>query len=264
MGSTLQSLWNYRGFIFGSVKREFETKYQNSVLGAAWTIVNPMAMIMVYTIIFSQVMKARLPGAETQFAYSIYLCAGLLTWGLFTEIVTRGQNIFIENANFLKKISFPRLTLPVILVFNACINFAIILSLFLIFLILSNNWPGWSLLYLVPLLVIQLLLASGLGIVLGVLNVFFRDVGQFFGIFLQLWFWLTPIVYPSDILPQAARNWMVLNPMFPLIRAYQSVFIGQGIADWPSLCIPLVAGTVLCALGWRMFHNHSGEMVDEL
>jgi len=264
MGSTLQSLWNYRGFIFGSVKREFETKYQNSVLGAAWTIVNPMAMIMVYTIIFSQVMKARLPGAETQFAYSIYLCAGLLTWGLFTEIVTRGQNIFIENANFLKKISFPRLTLPVILVFNACINFAIILSLFLIFLILSNNWPGWSLLYLVPLLVIQLLLASGLGMVLGVLNVFFRDVGQFFGIFLQLWFWLTPIVYPSDILPQAVRNWMVLNPMFPLIRAYQSVFIGQGIADWSSLCIPLVAGAALCALGWRMFHNHGGEMVDEL
>ena len=128
MGATLRSLWNYRGFIIGSVRREFESKYRKSVLGATWTIVNPLAMIIVYTIIFSQLMKARLPGVDTPFAYSIYLCAGSLTWGLFIEIVSRGQNIFIENANLLKKISFPRLILPVILVLNACINFLIIFS----------------------------------------------------------------------------------------------------------------------------------------
>jgi lipopolysaccharide transport system permease protein len=107
----LSILWAYRGFILGSVNREFQLKYRNSLLGAAWTVINPLAMIVVYTVIFSQVMRAKLPGVDHGFAYSIYLCAGSLTWGLFAEIVGRGQNIFIENANLLKKISFPRMCL---------------------------------------------------------------------------------------------------------------------------------------------------------
>src|SRR5690606_12129936 len=141
-----------RAFIFGSVKREFQSKYQNSLLGAAWTVLNPLAMIIVYTVIFSQVMRARLPGVESSFAYSIYLCAGVLTWGLFAEIVGRSQNVFLDNANLLKKLSFPRLCLPVTVVFNALLNFAIIFGLFTAFLLLSGNFPGLPFLALVPLL----------------------------------------------------------------------------------------------------------------
>ena len=112
MNSMLKALWTYRGFILGSVKREFQSKYSNSLLGAAWNVLNPLAMIVVYTMIFSQVMKARLAGVNSTFAYSIYLCAGILTWGLFAEITSRALNVFIENANLLKKLSFPRLCLP--------------------------------------------------------------------------------------------------------------------------------------------------------
>src|SRR3954465_3317713 len=103
----LAGAWSYRGFILGSVQREFQSKYRNSMLGAAWTVLNPLAMIVVYTVIFSQVMRARLPGMDSKFAYSIYLCAGVLTWALFAEIVGRAQNVFLENANLIKKISFP-------------------------------------------------------------------------------------------------------------------------------------------------------------
>ena len=92
-------LWAYRSFILGSVKREFQSKYRNSLLGAAWTVINPLAMIVVYTVIFSQIMRAKLPGADSTFGYSIYLCAGLLSWGLFAEITGRAQNTFLENAN---------------------------------------------------------------------------------------------------------------------------------------------------------------------
>jgi lipopolysaccharide transport system permease protein len=117
----IKALWAYRGFILGSVRREFQSRYQNSVLGAAWAVLNPLAMIVVYTVIFSQVMRARLPGAETSsFAYSIYLCAGVLTWGLFAEITSRAQTVFIDNAGLLKKLSFPRMSLPVTVVTNAC------------------------------------------------------------------------------------------------------------------------------------------------
>src|SRR4051795_4486529 len=101
MMALLRALWAYRGFILGSVRREFQSRYQNSVLGAAWTVLNPLAMIVVYTVIFSQVMHARLPGVTGGFSYSIYLCAGVLTWGLFAEITSRAQSVFIENAGLL-------------------------------------------------------------------------------------------------------------------------------------------------------------------
>jgi len=133
MNKLLRAVWAYRGFILASVQRDFQSRYRNSLLGAAWTIIQPLAMIVVYTVIFSQVMKARLPGVSSTFAYSIYLCAGTLTWSLFAEITGRAQNIFIDNANLLKKLSFPRLCLPIIVVLNALVNFAIIFGLFSIF-----------------------------------------------------------------------------------------------------------------------------------
>ena len=104
----LRDIWNYRGFILGSVKREFQLKYRNSLLGAAWMVLNPLAMILVYTVIFSQVMHNRLPGNSNQYSFSIYLCAGLLTWNLFSEIVGRSQVMFLESANLIKKINFNR------------------------------------------------------------------------------------------------------------------------------------------------------------
>lgn len=256
--------WDYRGFIFGSVKREFQSKYRNSVLGAAWTVINPLSMIVVYTVIFSQVMRSKLPGVESGFGYSIYLCAGSLTWGLFAEIVSRGQGIFLDNANLLKKINFPRIILPVISVLNAGVNFAIIFGLFLIFLVFAGVWPGWASLAVLPLLLIQLLLALGIGIGLGVLNVFFRDVGHFFGIFLQFWFWFTPVVYPSSILPDEVKTMMLINPMYSLVSAYQGIFISNQWPDWSTLLYPLVLGIVLCLISLRLFRRHAAEMVDEL
>lgn len=260
----VRALWAYRGFIRGSVKREFQSKYRNSLLGAAWNLINPLAMIVVYTVIFAQVMRAKLPGVDTTFAYSIYLCAGVLTWGLFTEMVGRSQTMFLDNANLLKKISFPRITLPIIVVMNAGLNFSIVMALFLAFLLVSGNFPGWVLLAAMPVLALQVAFAMGLGMVLGVLNVFFRDVGQFFGIFLTFWFWLTPIVYPANILPERIKPFMALNPMAPVISAYQSIFVHQSWPNWSTLWPTAVLATLLCLLGIHLFKKNAGEMVDEL
>lgn len=260
----LRPLWAYRGFVLGSVKREFQSKYQNSLLGAAWNIIQPLAMITVYTVIFSQVMRAKLPGIDSSFAYSIYLCAGIITWGLFAEITSRAQNTFIENANLLKKISFPRLCLPTVVLLNACLNFSIIFGLFVLFLIITGNFPGWVSMALIPLLALHMAFAIGLGITLGVLNVFFRDVGQFFNVVLQFWFWLTPIVYPITILPEHIRPLMELNPMAHLMAAYQGVLVYGVWPQWQSLW--LIAGlTVLVLfLALRLYRKHAGDMVDEL
>lgn len=260
----LKSVWTYRGFILGSVKREFQSKYRNSILGAAWMVLNPLAMILVYTVIFSQVMHARLPGADSHFAYGIYLCAGTLTWGLFAEITSRGQSVFLEHANLIKKLSFPRICLPLIVVLNAGLNFAIIFGLFIGFLILSGNFPGWVFFGIVPVLMVQIIFAIGLGIILGVLNVFFRDVGQFFGIFLQFWFWFTPIVYPVSILPEKIRTLLVWNPMASIIIAYQSILVNGQWPQWQTLLPVALISIALCIFGMQLFRRRAGEMVDEL
>lgn len=262
--SLYRSMRSYRGFILGSVKREFQSRYRNSLFGALWTVLNPLSMIVVYTVIFSQIMRARLPGVEDGLAYSVYLCAGLLTWGLFAEITTRSQTMFLENANLLKKLSFPRICLPVITLLNAGINFAIILGLFFGFLLVSGRLPGMALLALIPLLIVQVIFAAGLGMLLGMLNVFFRDVGQMFGICLQFWFWLTPIVYPLSILPPGIQHIISFNPMTALMTSYQNVFLYNQWPHWPALLPLLIIGLLLCAMALRLFRQRVGEMVDEL
>lgn len=260
-----RSLWQFRGFIFSAVRREFQGRYQGSVLGGVWAVLNPLAMILIYTLVFSQFMGARLVGHEDRiFAYSIYLCAGLLPWGLFAEILGRLNTVFLENSNLIKKAQLPRASLPVIVVFSALLHFAIVITLFLIFLAVVGSLPGWALLVFPVILLLQLAFTVGLGITLGTLNVFFRDVGQFTGIALQFWFWLTPIIYVADILPPSIRYWFSLNPMWPVIHAYQVIFVERDIPNWFSLMPTTLLSILLLGLAAKLFLARVGEIVDEL
>lgn len=259
-----RAAWAYRGFILGSVRREFQARYRSSMLGAAWTVLNPLAMIVVYTLIFSQLMQARLPGVTGEFAYSIYLCAGIFAWGLFAEIVGRSQTMFLDNANLLKKLSFPRICVPLVVIGSALTNFAVILAIFLCFLLFSGNFPGVVVLAILPLLLLEVALAVALGLLLGVLNVFFRDVGQLFGIVLQFWFWLTPIVYPASVVPEVARPLIALNPMTPLMTAWQTIFVQGRTPEWDSLLPVALLAFLLGMAGLALFRRRGGEMVDEL
>jgi lipopolysaccharide transport system permease protein len=127
-----------------------------------------------------------------------------------------------------------------------------------------DHLPGMAILAIIPLIALQILFALGLGILLGTVNVFFRDVAQFVGVLLQFWFWLTPIVYPADIVPERFQGLLALNPIKPLIMAYQRIFLDQQWPDFVSL-LPLALMTVvLLAVGLRFFLRHAGEMVDEL
>jgi lipopolysaccharide transport system permease protein len=140
----------------------------------------------------------------------------------------------------------------------------IIFGLFTVFLILSGNFPGMVFIALLPLLLVQVAFSVGLGITLGVLNVFFRDVGQFFVVLLQFWFWLTPVVYPIGILPAAVRSIVENNPMTALIGSYQRIFVEAQWPVWETLWPITLLSVVLCGIGLRLFRQHAGEMVDEL
>jgi len=254
----------FRDFIAGSVKREFALRYRNSMLGAAWLILQPLAQILIFTVVFARVMQARLPNVTGTFSYSIFLCAGVLTWGFFTEIVSRSQNVFLERADLIKKLNFPRVCLPVIVILNAALGFAIIFGIFTAFLLITGEFPGWAYLALFPVLAIHMLFAIGLGMILAVLNVFFRDVGKLFDIITQFWFWMTPIVYPISALPEWALPIMKFNPMVPLVVTYQGILVRGEMPDWAGLLPVTLLALLLCAVGLRLYIRRSGEMVDEL
>jgi lipopolysaccharide transport system permease protein len=260
----MHGLWQYRGFVLNSVKREFALRYTDSGLGVLWNIINPLAMIIVYTIIFAEVMRSRLPGIEDRYAYGVYLCAGVLTWGLFVDIVTRSAGMFIDNANLLKKSAFPRVCLPSIVTLSALLNFGVVFAIFLVFLELTGRFPGWPVVAVVPLLVLQIAFAVGLGTLVGTLNVFFRDIGHVIGVLLQFWFWLTPIVYPASILPDEFRILLELNPMAALISAYQGIFVERVVPSWSNLASTLIVTAVLLTVGYVTFRRHAPELVDEL
>lgn len=248
----------------GMVSRDFHTRYLNSLFGSLWALFNPISQILIYTLVFSQVMKARLPGVNDALGYSIYLCAGLLPWGYFAEVLGRSQNVFLEQSNLLKKMSFPRTTLPVYICLSAGINFGIIFLVFLGFLAVTGRMPGWPVLAMVPLIIIQQGIALGLGIFLGTLNVFFRDVGQAMGIILQFWFWLTPIVYPLQAVPENYHWFFSINPMYAVIHSSQNIFLADQWPLWQSLLPAIVWAVLSLLLGYLVFTKLDKEMVDEL
>lgn len=261
----VHSLWAYRGFILGSVKREFQSRYKGSLLGASWAVISPLSMIFVYLVVFSQVMSAKLPGLNDTMGYGLFLCAGIFTWGYFVEVVNRSIDVFIEHANLLKKSPIPRASLPLIVLLSATLNFIIVFSLFMLFLVATSRFPGSAILALLPLLLIQQTFAVGLGVILGTLNVFYRDVGQMMGIVLQFWFWLTPIVYPPSILPEYIRKLLeTWNPLARLISGYQNIILTGQWPDPADFLAPSLLAIISLVLGYVLFKRLSGEMVDEL
>lgn len=260
----LRALWQYRGFVVSMVAREFRSRYLGSLLGSIWSVLNPLAMIFIYTVIFSRIMRAKLPGIDDSMAYGMFICAGLLPWTYFIELLGRFPNIFIDQAPLIKKVNFPRITLPVIALCSSTINFLIIFFVFLAFLAVTGRFPGWVVLAFIPLLIIQQLFVVGLGILLGSVNVFFRDVGQFLNVILQFWFWFTPVVYPITILPGPARKLMLFNPLAPLVEAYQNIIIYHQWPQWSHFSLHVVGVILALLVGFMAFNRLSGEMVDEL
>jgi homopolymeric O-antigen transport system permease protein len=257
--------WRFRGFIWASVKREFSIRYQGTQLGIFWPMLQPLASILVYTLVFGGLMRSSLGGHEgSRFAYSIYLTAGLITWTLFAELLMRSVGIFLENANLLKKVNVPKLAFPIIASISGLIHYAIILALFLVFLIGVGEFPGLALIAIMPVLAIVVLLAVGLGVLLGTVNVFYRDVAQTLGIVVQFWFWLTPIVYNAAALPPWLQTVLAWNPMWPAVRAMHDIFVEHRFPAWGSLGYPLAMALVFLALAKLAFEKLANELVDEL
>ena len=261
----LRSLWRCRAFMRATVEREFRTRYARSALGPVWLVLPSLAQITIFTVVFSALMRPSLAGMEgDRYAYSVYLCAGVICWGLFAEIVSRMSLVFIEHAAVIRKTNIPRASFPLICAASALLNFAVLMALFLLFLLLVGKFPGGEILYLIPVLAVQVLLASALGVVVGVVNVFLRDLGHMVTVVLQFGFWLTPVVYSINVLPERVASLLQFNPMWPIVSAYQNIFVWQQAPSWAGLGYALGLALGLSALAALTFHRMGADMVDEL
>lgn len=264
MKKILLPLWVFRYFILSSIKTEFRTRFARSKLGGLWMVLHPLALVLIYALILSQIMTAKLPAVATQYAYPVYILSGIVGWMLFSEILSRLLTVFIDNGNLLKKMSFPKLALLLVVIGSGLVNFILLfITMFVVFGFLGHL--PYHALHWIPLLVfITIVLAVGIGLFFGVLNVFMRDVGQVMNIVLQFWFWLTPIVYMASIMPKNYHWLLMLNPMTGVTIGFQNVLLYDKAPDAGLLLYPSVFAVVSLLLALILFEKASEEMADVL
>jgi lipopolysaccharide transport system permease protein len=256
------TIYTYRHLVFAIFLKDLRSRYVGSLLGPIWLIAQPLILVFLYTVIFSKIMHARLPNIPDEYGYSAFLCAGILVWNLFVEVLQRGKGIFIENANLIKKVNFPRIMLFAPVLCGAFFNFFLMFIVFILFALILNILPGYIVLSIIFPTLLAAALAMALGVVTAIINVFVRDVGQIVESMLQFGFWMTPIIYPVSILPEWAGKLMRFNPLANLVAFSQNAMTGQAVS-WQSLYYPAavaalasLAACILYRKGGRVLADH--------
>jgi lipopolysaccharide transport system permease protein len=243
---------------------ELRLRFDRSALGALWGVLNPLAQVAIFALILSNVLQAKIVNVDSQYSFALYLCAGLACWNLFNDIVSRSLNLFIANGNLIKKAAFPKIVLLANLVGTCVLDNLLLLAAVLALFLITGFSLTASLFFLPLLLLLTIALATGIGLILGVLNTFIRDIGQVTPILLQMLFWFTPIVYPASIVPEQLQNLMVFNPVYSLVTGYQQILIFQTWPDTTSLLVGLVISTGLLLLGGFIYSRAAEDMADVL
>lgn len=264
MKSIFMASLRYRYFIISSIRTELRAKFVRSRLGGLWMILNPLAQVLIFAFVLSAVLSAKLPGIDNQYAYALYLMAGTLGWSLFAEIINRCLTLFIDNGNILKKLAFPKIALPLIVTGSALVNNALLFASVLVIFAILGHLPGIALIWLPVLMSVTIALAVGLGLILGVLNVFMRDIGQVVPVVMQFLYWFTPVVYMVNIIPEHYRGWLALNPLIPIVTGYQDILLYNRTPNLTALGGVAIVAIILLIFSLLVFRKASPEMVDQL
>jgi len=249
----LTELFRYRDLIMLFVKRDFVTFYKQTILGPLWYILKPLFTTVVFTLIFGKF--ANIPTDGTP--HFIFYLSGTVAWGYFSECLKQTSNTFIANANIFGKVYFPRLTIPVSIVIINLVQFGIQFLLFLgfycYFYLSGAPIRLTQSVLLFPVVLVQMaLLSLGTGILVSSLTTKYRDLTFVMGFGIQLWMYLTPIVYPASVIPERFRLFYMLNPMASIVETFRHAFLGVGLVEpsyialsWGMTLVFLLAGIVL-------------------
>jgi ABC-type polysaccharide/polyol phosphate export permease len=245
----ITSLYEHRGYIWRTAWSDVRNRYAGAGLGVVWNLLQPLSMILIFTVIFTRVMPQ---AAQLGAPYPVYLCSALLPWSAFAECINRGTNAFIVNAIYLRKLPIPEQVFAA----QAALSTAIGLTLSFVTLVVVaaalGHVPSWHWALLPIPLALLVGMGFGLGMMLGTLNAFIRDVGQVVPIVLQVWFWLYPVVYHPNSLPTGMRRAIVFNPVYPFMESIRALFIAREI---PSVWL------WLGMLGWAAAAGVVGYVV---
>lgn len=271
-------LVRHRELLWSFVWRELKARYEGSLLGRLWPLLNPIILFLVYYFVFAVIMRMRLEikGVETDdpSLFGLYLIAGLLPWLFLNETAVKCTGVVLENGNLVKKIAFPSQLLPIYTVVSNGIYFLIGL---VVFLIVRVTWLGdagglpmlpdsWPFLFIAILL--QLVFVTGIGLFLGALNIFIRDTSQVIALIMQLWFFTTPIVYPVSLIEENLPDYAFLmkaNPVYHLMEIYRAALVADaGVYPWQPTWMFAIMALVVFVPGYAFFLATKGRFADEL
>ncbi|MEA1892778.1 MAG: ABC transporter permease [Campylobacterota bacterium] len=225
---------------FSFAKRDFRERFVGTGLGQLWYILSPIIIIFIYTVIFSDFMKMKLEIVDNSYAYSIYIVPGLLAWLSFSKTLSLLSNSIAEKSNLIKKINVPIYVFQLSIMITEFALFMLSISLGIIFLLLIDYTVNLTFLWMIPIMILQTLFAFALGVLISLFVPFFKDLKEAIPIIIQLWFWMTPIIYMKEMIATQYPLILVYNPFYHYIHLYQDIFLfakSPSINDLLTICI---------------------------
>lgn len=253
----LGEIWHYRELLWVLTERDIKVRYKQTVLGLAWALIQPVMMMLVFTIFFGHLAKMPSDGIP----YPIFVYAGLLPWTFFANAIASSAGSLVGSANLVSKVYFPRLVIPLSSVGSGLVDFAIA-GLLLLAMCVWYAVPWTSNLLAAPFLVLgTVFIALGVGVFLSALTVSYRDFRYVIPFLVQFWMFATPIVYPASLVPEPWRWVLFLNPMAGLIEGFRSAFLGRPF-DWPAIALSLLVAGLIFAVGVTYFKQVERRFAD--
>jgi len=270
--TTVAELVESRELFVNLTLRELRGKYKRSVLGWAWSLLNPLATMIIFTVVFAYFLKVTPPPGDPSgiHFFAFFLLAGLLPWNYLSSSISGSMGALIGNSNLIKKVYFPRETLVASSVASWLVSFLIELGVLALALMVAGHFALPWLVPLVGLIVVQTVFAVGLGLLFSVVNVYFRDVEHLVSIMLQIWFYATPIVYPITVVQHALAGHPVLftlyklNPMVRFVNAYRACLYDLRWPAFSDVAYVTVAAVVTLAVGVFAFARLEPKLAEEL
>ena len=254
----LLEFWRYRELFYFLVWRDVKIRYKQTVLGAAWAVIQPLFAMVVFTLFFRKL--ANMP--SDGIAYPIFSYSALVPWTYFANAIGNAGNSLINNRDLITKVYFPRASIPASAVLSGLVDFAIASVILLGLMAYYRIAPSWGLL-LWPVLVIPLVaLAMGVGMIFAALNVRYRDIKYALPFFTQLWLFLTPVIYPTSIIPERFRVLMALNPLSGIIEAFRACLLPARTVNWGLLGVSVATAAFLLAAGALYFRATERTFAD--
>jgi lipopolysaccharide transport system permease protein len=254
-----RELYQYRGLLISLVQRELKARYRGSVLGFFWTFLNPTLHMAVYSLIFSVFMRQKLEH------YTFYMFVGLLPWIWFSSSVSAGASSISDRRDLMTKVRFPAQVLPATVVATNLCNYVFSLPLMVGLGVLFGKWPTWHVVAFPAVVLTQLGFTLALVYVVSALNVTFRDLQHITSNVILMWFFLTPIIYSVETIPENLRTMVVLsNPMAILVTSYQAIFYEQRLPDAGPLLALLGLSCVLLWGAAQIFESRREEFAESI